>query len=254
MAKIFISYSSKNEELAKLLKDFLQMGMGIARDEIFCTADSYTLLTGEEFIESIRNGIEKSEAVILLITEEYLKSQFCLAEMGAAWYSQKKVYPLLTVKYELLENTPIKGLQMRRLDASRDIGAVYDEFYKNEIITSRCTPEYMERIEPFISQVKTILNGEYLLEMDEDGYYHTEITAIRNVPAEYRCYKIKGHIEEWKDVDSVKTDWLFFRYKVYEELQIGDKVRFKITNTNEKVWRDIGKARDIYPADLVKED
>ena len=38
MAKLFISHSSKDRELIKTLVEFLQMGMGISRGEIFCTS------------------------------------------------------------------------------------------------------------------------------------------------------------------------------------------------------------------------
>lgn len=252
MAKIFISHSSKNRELIKTLVEFLQMGMGISRGEIFCTSFPEELPTGEQFIEAIRQEMKNCEVVFLVITEDFLRSQFCLTEMGAAWGLGKRVYPLILVNLEKIENTPLKGLQVRFLEKSNDINAIYDELRNHNIITKTSTSEYINRLDTFIRQVKVYVKGEYILQVSDDGYYHTEILEERYVPKEYQCYKIKGHIAEWQKDNDAKTDWLFFRNGVYEKLQVGEKVKFKISKTDVNHWSDIGWARNIYPADLRK--
>lgn len=98
-----------------------------------------------------------------------------------------------------------------------------------------------------------------LLENDNDIttlYDEFRVQGIIQKPctAEYKCYKIKGHVEEWKTENSAKTDWIFFRTGMYKELEVGDKIRFKISKTEVKNWNDIGLARNIYPADLVIEE
>ena len=90
MAKVFISYSSRNQELALCFIEFLQLGMGIRKSDIFCTVFPDSLTTGENFIERIRTEIESCEVVISLITGEYLQSTFCIAEMGIAWGMRKR--------------------------------------------------------------------------------------------------------------------------------------------------------------------
>ena len=251
MAKIFISHSSEDQEMVRSFADFLQRGMGVSRTDIFCTSYPSALLTGEPFIERIKSQMADCEAVIFLFTERYLESSFCLAEMGAAWGLGKRIFPLLLVELERLERTPLKGVQVRRLDREEDISAVYDEFCNCGIIPGRNTAEYMREVPKFIRQVETIAKGEYLLTPQADGYYHTEIMEERqHLPQEYRCYKIKGHTEDWKSEDAAKTDWIFFRAGVYPDCRVGDKIRFKIHKTEVKDWRDIGKAKDIYPAEL----
>lgn len=250
MAKIFISHSVRDGELIRILVDFLQMGMGIGRSEIFCTSYPETLPTGENFIEEIRRQMVNCEAVFFMLTDNFLKSQFCLTEMGAAWGLGKRIYPLLLVNLDKLERTPLKGLQVRFLNKENDVSAIYDELRNDGIITRTSTAEYMRRLPEFIQEITAQSDGEYILTAAEDGYYHTEIVAERYVPDGYRCYGIKGHIKEWRDVDSAETDWLFYRADVYEDLKVGEKVRFKIHRTEEKRWQDIGIARNIYPADL----
>lgn len=167
MAKIFISHSSKNRELIKTLVEFLQMGMGISRGEIFCTSFPEELPTGEQFIEAIRQEMKNCEVVFLVITEDFLRSQFCLTEMGAAWGLGKRVYPLILVNLEKIENTPLKGLQVRFLEKSNDINAIYDELRNHNIITKTSTSEYINRLDTFIRQVKVYVKGEYILQVSD---------------------------------------------------------------------------------------
>ena len=37
MKKVFISFSSKNQQLAEKFLEFLQLGMGLRRRDVFCT-------------------------------------------------------------------------------------------------------------------------------------------------------------------------------------------------------------------------
>ena len=250
MAKIFIIHSSRDRELIRILLDFLQIGMGISRDEIFCTSYPEELPTGDNFIEIIRKQMRNCEAAFLVITDNFLKSQFCLTEMGAAWGLGKRIYPILLVSLDKVEKTPLKGLQVRFLNNENDISAIYDELRNNGIITRTSTAEYIHRLPEFMQQIRIRANGEYILEVSEDGYYHTEILEVRYVPTEYRCYRIKGHIEEWRTHNSAESDWIFFRAGVYEDLKVGEKIRFKIFRTEVNRWADIGIARNIYPADI----
>lgn len=82
MKKIFISYCTKNKELAEAFIEFLQLGMGIAKQDIFCTAYLEMLETGGNFSEKIRQQLQNCEAFVSLITEEYLKSAFALWKWG----------------------------------------------------------------------------------------------------------------------------------------------------------------------------
>lgn len=253
MSKVFISHSTANNEIVKLFVDFLKNGMGVAQGDIFCTSYPNTLPTGKSFIEKIREELGNCEAVIFLITDQYLKSQFCLAELGAAWALGKQIYPLLLVDIEKIEKTPLKGVQVLFLDREQDVTTLYDELCAERIIQDRCTSEYMGKLPEFIQKLKERIHGEFLLEKDDAGYYHTEVSGVRDVPTQYRCYKIKGHVQDWKGAGTAKTDWIMFRTGMYEELKAGDKIRFQYTKEEVKDWNDIGRARNIYPSKLEKE-
>ena len=156
MGKIFISYSSKNKELTEKFIEFLQLGMGIGREDIFCTVSAHTLKTGEPFIEAIRKELKDCEAVISLITEDYLNSKFCLIEAGAAWAMSKRYFPLLTVPFSDLAGTPLQGLQMRLLDDEEALSSIYDEMTEWGVVRKRQTAEFYKRMEQFVEYIRQL--------------------------------------------------------------------------------------------------
>ena len=167
--------------------------MGLRRRDVFCTAFPEKLQTGENFIETIRQQMQECDTVISLITAEYLQSPFCLVEMGAAWALCKQYFPLLTVKYEELDRTPLKGIQMRKLDEQEDLSVVYDELHRCKVLEDHSTAEFYRRTVEFVSYVKKWIAGDYVLHPDEEGYYETVIESVRELSQkQYRCYGIKG--------------------------------------------------------------
>lgn len=254
MKTIFVSYSSKNEKLAKAFVELLQLGMGFAKNDIFCTAYPYMLETGNNFIEDIRNRMRECETVISIITDEYLRSSFCLAEMGAAWALSKRYFPLLMVPYERLDGTPLQGLQMRNLKSLEDLSIIYDELHKCKILESYQTAEFYKRAEAFVKGLKANdYTEDSIINKDSDGYYEAVISSVRPVNnKQYRCYGLLGHISEPPDGEKADNDWLFYWRNAFPDLQVGDRVRFKTTKTKINKFPDLGRARNIYPDDLFK--
>lgn len=286
MAKVFISHSFENKELAEYFVEFLQLGMGVQKQDIFCTMQSGCLTTGEDFVTKIKQELTECNAVVSLITEEYLQSKFCLVEMGAVWALSKRYFPLITVPFEQLDRTPLHGLQMRKLNSKVDLSIVYDEFYECEIRTEHSTAEFNKRLEDFIYKVDKILGNnkkekeivdktyakeehdsetkdasvcvesnnasgnEKSILKNKDGYYIALIEQCRVVKGNYRCYKIKGQIADPPDHDIAFSDWLLYRKDAFTDLEEGDLVEFKISKSEVKVFSDIGRARSLYPVEL----
>lgn len=253
MRGIFISHSTKDKVLVEHVVDLLQSGMGIGRDRIFCTSLNGTLPTGEDFISTIKEKMQEYNVVVAIITPEYLKSLFCVMELGAAWMSAEIVFPILAkgIKYSDLEKTPLKSIQMRCCQKEDDWYAVYDEFLKLQIISKPDTSQVNRKIANFLTDIKTQDNP--IIVPNENGYYQVEIIAKRNVPEPFRCYQIKGHLDLslWGiDFDENESHWLFFKAGAYDDLNVGDVVKFKIHSTERNNFTDIGYARNIYPDDL----
>ena len=51
--------------------------------------------TNDNVSETIKSNIKNCSIIILLITSSYMRSPFCLAELGAAWALEKKIVPIV---------------------------------------------------------------------------------------------------------------------------------------------------------------
>lgn len=161
MKKVFVSYCSKNKELVEMFMEFLQLGMGVHKSDIFCTAYSEMLRTGGGFIDEIRDRLQECEVVISIITEEYLESAFCLVEMGAAWAMSKQFFPMLTVPYSRLNGTPLQNMQMRKMSDIEDMSVIYDELHFCGVLKEYQTAEFNKRVSEFtqggrVSEQRTV--------------------------------------------------------------------------------------------------
>ena len=93
MSRLFISHSSQDKEAVHAFVEFLVLGMGIPREDIFCTSLNGTLPAGQFFIERIRAALQDCRQVLCFLTPNYMKSVSCVAELGAAWIQASKTIP-----------------------------------------------------------------------------------------------------------------------------------------------------------------
>lgn len=96
--KIFISHSSKDRDIVeKFLDHILLLGIGLPTEDIFCTSiEDLAIKNGEDIRNHIHINIQNADFSIMLISDNYKKSEICLNEMGAVWaYSNNVRYYLL---------------------------------------------------------------------------------------------------------------------------------------------------------------
>jgi hypothetical protein len=93
---IFISHSSKDKELADELVDLLQTGLNISSKDIFCSSlEGLGIPSGKNFISYIKEKLQSPEIVLILLTENYFSSEFCLCELGATWAMSHNFLPII---------------------------------------------------------------------------------------------------------------------------------------------------------------
>lgn len=93
---IFLSHSYHDKELADRLVNLLTNGCDASRNDILCTSlNGMNIKVGtSSFIDYLQDQLKNPKLVILLITENYLASSFCLAELGATWRMGIEYFPL----------------------------------------------------------------------------------------------------------------------------------------------------------------
>lgn len=158
MKKIFISHSTKDVELINEFLDFLETAMGIDREDVYCTSVNGTISTGQKFIDNIESNIKNAQIVMFMITPQYLKSKFCLAEMGAAWVLNQEIYPLIfnPLSFDVLEDTPLKGVQAKMLGNKQDILSMYDELKNKKIAKDKPVTLVDRKTENFLKELNKV--------------------------------------------------------------------------------------------------
>lgn len=129
--KLFISHSSLDKDIVKeFIKEILKIGCGFKDSDIFCTLDPTVIRTGDDFREKIVENMKECDFILLFISENYIKSEICQNEMGAAWaLENKRVLPFV------LPNTTFSQmgfLNVVKQGASITEKRKLDEFY-NEV-------------------------------------------------------------------------------------------------------------------------
>lgn len=93
---VFVSHATADAALVRAFVDFLADGVGVPVEEIFCSSlPEFGIPTGLNFLAYMRDQIDASLIVIMLLSPSYMASPFCQAELGAAWVKAKEVFPIV---------------------------------------------------------------------------------------------------------------------------------------------------------------
>ncbi len=109
---VFISHSSADKEFIIKVADFFEK-LGIDKNEIFCSSiEGQGVKNGERIEEKVRKRLITSKLLFYVITNNFLKSNYCIQELGAGWILRdsringKKVFLL---KLDDVKTDDIKG-------------------------------------------------------------------------------------------------------------------------------------------------
>ncbi len=87
---VFISYNSKNEDLAELVS------MKLEKEDIIVWKDTDQIAAGTEWRNEIDNGLLNCDVIIVLLNEASTLSPYVTYEWAFALGSGKPVIPILT--------------------------------------------------------------------------------------------------------------------------------------------------------------
>lgn len=249
MSRLFISHSSQDKEAVQEFVEFLVLGMGVSREDVFCTALNGTLPTGQPFVETIRSAMQDCQQVLCFLTPNYLQRKFCMAELGAAWIQAGKIIPLLVhpLRFDDLDDTPLCGIQMLLHERS-GLMDLYDTLCACQVAKSGRTAEFNRQLDSYLQHI----SQSRFIVPDADGYYRVKITEIRSTPPQCRCYKLEKLLQLREAMTPNESHWIFYKAGMYEDLAVGDTVAVLVHSTELRRFPDIGAARNIYPDDLKK--
>lgn len=155
LMKYFISHSSKDKSSVDLFVKALKECEGDLEKNIFCSSipengSDYK----EELITNINDNISKAENIVLIITENYLRSAFCFYEMSLARYLKKSDKKIILI----VENETV-ALRIDSIFPSNTflhIGANLDSASETLVKTLECSVGAASLFVEFFSALRNI--------------------------------------------------------------------------------------------------
>ena len=209
---IFISHSSSDIEIAKLVIEIVRKAFNISSDKIRCTSvPGYKLKAGANTDEQLKKEIFSSKAFIGLITKESIGSTYVLFELGARWGINYPLIPLICDKEGTsLLNGPIKTINtLSAIDSSdmlqflNDLGDVLELKAENPA-------GYIDDIE----KLKKLIIGEPKAVAEKKVEKNDDYKNIKDI------IKKQSDIE-WPDNYEMQLDYIESQTKAVEQLKQG---------------------------------
>lgn len=124
---IFISHSSKNADVAIMLRDFL-IETGVPNEYIFCSSIKGNDVKHRISVE-VKTALAQSCVNIAILSEEYKNSPYCVNEAGIIWFLDQT--PAIVIGLPEITHKNMCGFIngdyiVRKLDLATDISEIYD--------------------------------------------------------------------------------------------------------------------------------
>lgn len=133
---VYVSYSHEDEKLVKRLLEVLERQLReYPRNHVkFVTDDSIPL--GSDIESSVRENIEKSDTIIVVVSEAYSENDWCLREFEMIVSGKKKMIPIVTKSFEDLKKLPIdisnvKALLLSEGESEKEFSEAISMLAKN---------------------------------------------------------------------------------------------------------------------------
>jgi len=128
---VFVSHAVVDADIAAKIVDLLQTGIGLrVPEDVFCSSlQGAKIPPGVNFVDFVKSQISQPKIVILLISQNYFASQFCLAELGATWAMSHQAIPIVVppLRYADLKSV-LTGVQAVKIESPDDWNEVVAVF------------------------------------------------------------------------------------------------------------------------------
>src|SRR6266496_1983674 len=159
VGKLFISHAAHDKPLVEALVDLLEGGVGVPHRDVFCSSlKGQSIKPGEDFVDSIRQNLDEATCAMVLISEAYYASAFCMCELGGVWLQSKSCLPVLIPP---VDHTNLKavlgGIQVSKIGSVRDLDELRDELVKRLAIEGYSTPRWNDKCKAFLEALPALL-------------------------------------------------------------------------------------------------
>lgn len=158
MRRVFISHSAKDKYLAENLVSMLVTGIGVQVQDIFCTSiEGMRIPPGNNFSEFIKEQIGDRKVVMFLVSTDFLASEFCSHEIGAAWALDSSMLPLIVppLNVDALPDK-LKERQVTFLDKPMDLSDLRDRLAEILEIRNLATSVWEKSRNQFLDRARDL--------------------------------------------------------------------------------------------------
>jgi len=210
---LFISHAVADQQLVSGLETLLQVGVGVPHSEIFRSSRPGSIPNGEYFVQHILGKLQAANMIVSVISRSYFKSQFCVAELGAAraqrMADNARFFSLIIppVDYSELHGV-LHGVQSGEINTASALDELRDGI-ATETTHFPSTAVWNNARDTFLDTARSIVNRHLAAELlkqltlQDVFYERSEDPKIR--------YKLKVRIvlrnETGEDLDVVSVSW-----------------------------------------------
>lgn len=147
--KLFISHSSKDEDLVRSLIDLLESALPFDRGDILATSiPGYRLPAGAHVDDQLRSKINDADSCIALISPASVKSMYVIMELGARWGASKHVIPLLAPGSGPIADSPMAALNPLRIESPASLHQLLEDLAEElQIAPDASASAYQQKID-----------------------------------------------------------------------------------------------------------
>jgi hypothetical protein len=129
--RVFVSHATKDKAIANAFVDLL-VHCGLHADDIFCSSlEGMGIPPGQNFLDHIKNEIQNPELVVLMLSQNYFDSAFCLCELGASWAMWHNILPVLIPPATFVDvGGVLTGIQAFKIDEPLKLSEAYEVIVK----------------------------------------------------------------------------------------------------------------------------
>lgn len=249
---LFISHAATDEPIANILKAEIDrvFANGVY---VFASSVPGTMKPGSDWLNSIRENLDKAKAVVVLITPVSINRPWIWFEVGASWSKmsegRRSIYPLCAPEIELNElPEPLNRLQASSLAKAEHIKQFFqtlcDQFgfgnmkgFKGSTIKSRI-PKYSElRVDSKDLRTGTIYTGPY------EGY---SIEELKEVIDENFLFKEHHSFISYHSPDDDR-DVSIFLGKLIHYRKLDERLELPL-GTSKKYLKEVANRYNLEPS------
>jgi len=159
---VFISHAVKNKDIADKLVDLLETGVGISDSDVFCSSlEGMGIPSGANFVSFIKDQVKEPKVVILLLSKEYFKSHFCLAELGASWVLSHRIIPIIVPPLERGDvKAVLTGIQLLKITEGSALNQMQEDIVNSLGIKGKAFARWESKRNKFVESIELIISSK----------------------------------------------------------------------------------------------